>query len=147
MERPKLTQAQITKRLYLSRHFFIGAGISLCGCFLWISPATGQALPGPGSIQSNIELRVNDGVEKPQCPETQKLVVTVVNEKKVPLDRQATVKLHDIKRDTQTWDTTAKDSEMLFCNIDFGDYEIDASAVGYLSEHKDFASHRHCGRA
>jgi Flp pilus assembly protein TadD len=135
MERPKLTQAQINK-WYLSRHLLISAGISLCGCFLWISPATGQALPGPGSIQSNIELRVNDGVEKPQCPETQKLVVTVVNENKVPLDRQATVKLHDIKRDTQTWDTTAKDSEMLFCNIDFGDYEIDASAVGYLPEHK-----------
>ena len=129
--------AQIN-RWYLSRSLLISAGVSLGQYFLWISPAAGQLPPGPASIASNIELRVNDGVNKPQCSENQKLVVTVVDENKVKLDRQAVVKLHDKKRDIQTWDTTSKDSEMLFCNIDFGDYDIDASAVGYLTEHMDW---------
>jgi tetratricopeptide (TPR) repeat protein len=71
------------------------------------------------------------------CPDLQKFVVTVVDEKKARLDRQAVVKLHDKKKDIEAWDTTSNDSDVTFCSIDFGDYEIDASAVGYLTEHKE----------
>ncbi|MGA7892600.1 MAG: tetratricopeptide repeat protein [Candidatus Sulfotelmatobacter sp.] len=116
------------KRWYFSRSPLIIAGIFLGQCFLWV---------GTAAAQGNVELRMND-VHQSFCPDLQKFVVTVVNENKAPLDRQAVVKLHDKKRNIDSWDTTESDSTMTFCSIDFGDYEIDASAVGYLTEHKDW---------
>ena len=116
------------KRRHLSRSPLIIAAISLGQFFLWVSAAAGQG---------NVELRMND-VQQTFCPDLQKFVVTVVDEKKAHLDRQAVVKLHDKKRNIDSWDTTSNDSQMTFCSIDFGDYEIDASAVGYLTEHKDW---------
>jgi tetratricopeptide (TPR) repeat protein len=89
-------------------------------------------------MPGNIELRINDGVQKPFCQDTLRLVVDVVDENKARLDRQAVVKIHDEKRNIDSWDTTSKDAEMTFCNIDFGDYVIEASAVGYLTERKQW---------
>jgi len=77
-------------------------------------------------------------VQQSFCPDLQKFVVTVVDENRAHLDRQAVVKIHDKKKDIESWDTTSNDSEVTFCSIDFGDYEIDASAVGYLAEHKEW---------
>jgi tetratricopeptide (TPR) repeat protein len=120
--------AQI-KKWNLSRSWLIIAGISLGQFFLWVSPAAGQ--------QGNIELRMQD-IQQSLCPDMQKFVVTVVDENKAHLDRQAVVKIHDKKKDIESWNTTSNDSEVTFCTIDFGDYEIDASAVGYLAEHMDW---------
>ena len=119
--------AQI-KKWNLSRSWLIVVGISLAQFFLWVSPAAGQG---------NNELRMQD-IQQSLCPEMQKFVVTVVDENKAHLDRQAVVKIHDKKKDIESWNTTSNDSEVTFCTIDFGDYEIDASAVGYLAEHKDW---------
>ena len=119
--------AQI-KKWNLSRSWLIVVGISLARFFLWVSPAAGQG---------NNELRMQD-IQQSLCPEMQKFVVTVVDENKAHLDRQAVVKIHDKKKDIESWNTTSNDSEVTFCTIDFGDYEIDASAVGYLAEHKDW---------
>jgi len=128
----------MTPKHHLSRSVLTIAGIFLGQFFLWAGAAGAQTgpgqIPGPGSIQ----LRVNDTHINISCDELQRLVVTVVDENKAHLDRQAVVKLHDKKRDITTWDTTSNESELTFCNIDFGDYEIDASAVGYLVEHKDW---------
>jgi tetratricopeptide (TPR) repeat protein len=111
-----------------------GRFLSLCP--LIIAGISGQLLfsatPAAGQ---NIEIRMSE-TSRPFCSETQKLLITVVDEKGKHLDRQAVVKLHDKKRNIDTWDTTGSDSDILFCQIDFGDYEIDASAVGYLAEHK-----------
>ncbi|MFZ1009214.1 MAG: tetratricopeptide repeat protein [Candidatus Sulfotelmatobacter sp.] len=112
------------KRRFLSLCPLIIAGIS-GQLLLSVTPAAGQ----------NIEIRMSE-TSRPFCSETQKLLITVVDEKGKHLDRQAVVKLHDTKRNIDTWDTTGSDSDILFCQIDFGDYEIDASAVGYLAEHK-----------
>jgi len=119
--------AQI-KRSYLSRFSLLIAGISLGQFFLWVSAA---------AAQGNIELRMHE-VQQSFCPDLQKFVVTVVDENRAHLDRQAVVKIHDKKKDIESWDTTSNDSEVTFCSIDFGDYEIDASAVGYLAEHKEW---------
>jgi len=112
------------KGRFLSLCLLIIAGIS-GQLLLSVTPAAGQ----------NIEIRMSE-TSRPFCSETQKLLITVVDENGKHLDRQAVVKLHDKKRNIDTWDTTGSDSDILFCQIDFGDYEIDASAVGYLAEHK-----------
>jgi tetratricopeptide (TPR) repeat protein len=113
---------------YLTRSSLVITGICLGQCFLWVSAA---------AAQGNIEMRMND-IPQTFCPDLQKFVVTVVDEKKNHLDRQAVVKLHDKKKNIESWDTTSGDSQVMFCSIDFGSYEIDASAVGYLPEHKDW---------
>lgn len=107
---------------------------SLC---IWaILALSGLALfPAPARAQGNIEMRVND-IKADQCQGGQSLEVTVLGEKKTRLDRQAVIKLHDRKTDISTWQTTASDSKWAFCNIDFGDYDVDVSAVGYLPEHR-----------
>ncbi len=125
------------KRRYFPRRPLIIAGISLGQFFVWTIPSPAQGAPIP-PMQGNIELRVNDIKINPFCDELRRLVVTVVDEEKAHLDRQAVVKIHDKKRDITTWETTSDSSELTFCNIDFGDYEIDASAVGYLTEHKEW---------
>jgi tetratricopeptide (TPR) repeat protein len=113
-------------QLKSSHPFLIIAAIVLGQLFLSVNSA---------SAQGQIELRMSE-VDKNFCPDLQKFVVTVVDEKKAKLDRQAVVKLHDIKRNIDTWDTTSlSDSQITFCSTDFGDYEIEASAVGYLAEH------------
>ena len=117
-----------TKRWYLSLSSLLIAGISLGQLFVWVSAA---------AAQGNIELRMHE-VQQSFCPDLQKFVVTVVDENRAHLDRQAVVKIHDKKKDIESWDTTSNDSQVTFCSIDFGDYEIDASAVGYLAEHKEW---------
>jgi tetratricopeptide (TPR) repeat protein len=91
--------------------------------------------------QGNIELRMNEVDKALSCGQDQGLTVNVVsldNDKKVRMDRQSVVKIHDLKRDVTTWQTTDNDSKITFCNIDFGDYEIEVSAVGYLTEQRNW---------
>lgn len=64
------------------------------------------------------------------------LVLTVINNAKAHLDRQAVIKLRDQKRDFTVWQTTDNESIAEFHDLDFGDYEIEISAVGYLAEHQ-----------
>jgi tetratricopeptide (TPR) repeat protein len=65
------------------------------------------------------------------------LLLTVLTDTKRHLDRQAVVKLHDRKRDNTTWHTTDNESAVTFYDLDFGDYDIEVSAVGYLTERKE----------
>jgi hypothetical protein len=104
-----------TKRWYPSLSSLLIAGISLGQLFVWVSAA---------AAQGNIELRMHE-VQQSFCPDLQKFVVTVVDENRAHLDRQAVVKIHDKKKDIESWDTTSNDSQVTFCSIDFGDYEID----------------------
>ena len=82
-----------------------------------------------------IEMRMND-VKPGDCEGGLSLEVIVVDENKHRLDRQSVVKLHDQKLDLTAWQTTSNASNTLFCNVDFGDFDIDVSAAGYLMEHK-----------
>jgi len=103
---------------------------------LFTGAAAGQRPGGPGP--GNIELRVNDVDINPFCDELHRLIVTVMGEDNTHLDRQAIVKLHDKKRDITTWESTSNEAKVTFCNIDFGDYDLEASAVGYLTAKKDW---------
>jgi tetratricopeptide (TPR) repeat protein len=129
--------AQLLLRHHISWSVLALAGLSFGGLCTIANPARGQVggSAGPG----NIELRMNDVALNTTCDEFSRLVVTVVNDdNKTKLDRQSVVKLHDLKRDITTWQTTSNDSQITFCNIDFGDYEIDTTAVGYITDHRQW---------
>jgi tetratricopeptide (TPR) repeat protein len=66
------------------------------------------------------------------------LVFTVFAETtRVHLDRQALLRLVNLSNQTATWQTTEDASQGVFTNIPFGSYAVEASAVGYLSTHKE----------
>jgi tetratricopeptide (TPR) repeat protein len=116
------------------------AGAFLCHFLASVDFARAQAgRTPPTGTSGNTEMRMNDVDINISCDENRRLIVNVVsidNDKKVRLDRQSVVKVHDIKRDITTWQTTDNESKITFCNIDFGDYEIEVSAVGYLTEQR-----------
>jgi len=53
------------------------------------------------------------------------------------LDRQALVKLVNLSNQTATWQPTSENSEGVFTDVPYGDYNAEVSAVGYLSSHQD----------
>ena len=66
------------------------------------------------------------------------IVVNVASEKSIThLDRQALLKLVNLANQTATWQTTEDTSQGVFTNIPYGSYDIEASAVGYLSAHRE----------
>ena len=72
------------------------------------------------------------------APGTGVLIFTVYAERTTThLDRQALLKLVNLTDQSATWQTTEDTSQGVFTNIPFGKYEVEVSAVGYLSAHKD----------
>jgi tetratricopeptide (TPR) repeat protein len=65
------------------------------------------------------------------------LELKVVTGKEKRLDRQAMIKLTNQSTHNVTWQTTDENSEAVFVGLQFGHYEIEVSAVGYLTTHKD----------
>jgi len=79
------------------------------------------------------------------APGTGIVVATVSAEKKTILDRQALLQLINRSTQTGTWQTTNdtvqggfqdKVSQGVFTNVTYGEYEIEVSAVGFLSERR-----------
>lgn len=67
------------------------------------------------------------------------VLVTVFSESaKTRLDRQALVKLTNRTLQTVSWQTTTDESEVGFGDVPFGEYDVEVSAVGYLTDHKEF---------
>ena len=113
-------------------HSPITAGGVFLVCAL-VARAGAQGAPSPptGNIGIRMaEVNVDYGFQR-------NLLLTVFSAKKTRLSRQAVVKLHDRKRDITTWLATTAESEVVFHDLDFGDYDVEISAVGYLTEHKE----------
>lgn len=71
-------------------------------------------------------------------PGTGILVLSVFAEKSsVPLDRQALLKLVNRADQKVTWQATEDASRGAFTEITFGEYDVEISAVGYSSEHRE----------
>lgn len=66
------------------------------------------------------------------------LVLTVLDEKRRPLDRQSVIKLENKTTQTVVWQTTADKSEAYFTDLGVGRYEVEASALGYITIHKTY---------
>ncbi len=72
------------------------------------------------------------------APGTGVLVFTVCGEhSSAHLDRQAILKLVNQADHSATWQTTDDTAHGVFTNIPFGNYDVEISAVGYLSAHKE----------
>ena len=86
---------------------------------------------------TNVDLMSVQGVKVSACERARGLLVTILDERKAKLDRQAVVKIHDERKDITSWLTTSRESQLLFCGVEFGTYDLEASAVGYLAERKN----------
>ena len=87
-------------------------------------------IPGTLNVQPSIVYQTNPG--------TSVAVFKVFGEKlSTPLDRQALLKMVNIKDQTVLWATTEEDSQGAFTNVPFGNYDVEISAVGYLSKHQE----------
>jgi tetratricopeptide (TPR) repeat protein len=67
------------------------------------------------------------------------LALRVLDDKRVPLDRQSVIKLENKNTQTAVWQTTADKSEAYFTDLGVGQYEIEVSAMGYLTVHKPYS--------
>jgi tetratricopeptide (TPR) repeat protein len=86
--------------------------------------------PGTLNIQSHTVYQTNPG--------TSVALFKVFGEKlSTPLDRQALLKMVNLKDQTVLWATTEEDSQGAFTNVPFGNYDVEISAVGYLSKHQE----------
>jgi tetratricopeptide (TPR) repeat protein len=65
------------------------------------------------------------------------LQITVVSGSSKKLDRQSLVKLTNQQLQTANWQTTNELSQVAFGDLLAGRYDVEVSAVGYLSTHKE----------
>lgn len=123
-----------------SRNLVTGNGRLTSGCCLFaisllMTVAHGQEAstdrnPGTLNVQPSTVYQTNPG--------TSVAVFKVFAEKvSNPLDRQALLKMVNLKDQTVLWATTEEDSQGAFTNVPFGNYDVEISAVGYLSEHQE----------
>ena len=72
------------------------------------------------------------------APGTGVLIFNVFSEHTTAhLDRQALIKVINSTDHTATFQTTDDNAQSVLTNVAFGNYEVEVSAVGYLSEHKE----------
>ncbi|MFZ1159966.1 MAG: tetratricopeptide repeat protein [Candidatus Sulfotelmatobacter sp.] len=72
------------------------------------------------------------------APGTGVLVFSVFSEdSRTHLDRQALLKLVNLGAQTAIWQTTEDTSKGIFANVPYGSYDVEVSAVGYFSAHKE----------
>jgi tetratricopeptide (TPR) repeat protein len=103
----------------------------------------GDTLNGTGSHRDLVATARSYG----SAPNTAVLIFKVFAERRGhQLDRQAVLKLVNLATQSPTWQTTEMESqgpypesasEGVFTNVPYGSYDVEISAVGYLSTHKD----------
>lgn len=59
--------------------------------------------------------------------------ITVLDSQNAPLKSQALIKLHSSVQDATSWQVTGDNSQLLLPDQPFGKYDIEVSALGYLS--------------
>ncbi len=72
------------------------------------------------------------------APDTGVLIFTIyADNSSTRLDRQALLKLVNLSNQSAIWQTTEYASRGVFTNVPYGSYEVEVSAVGYLSAYKE----------
>jgi len=112
--------------------------VSFCSACLLLPTLTAQSpgdmLNGQGSLRD----RIATAGSYATAPGTGVLIFNVYSEHKgAHLDRQAVLKLVDLSNQTATWKTTEGTVQGVFTNVPWGNYDVEVSAVGYLSTHKE----------
>ncbi|HYK48835.1 MAG TPA: carboxypeptidase-like regulatory domain-containing protein, partial [Terriglobales bacterium] len=99
---------------------------------LLIASAFGQAptpsrLPDPTTAAGHIDTYNTQGAV---------VKLTVLSGPRTRLDRQAVVKLRNEKTQEAVWQTTTDAAEASFGDLVVGSYDVEVSAVGFLTAHK-----------
>ena len=99
----------------------------------------GMQSSSQGAAQAGQRVGIDNGLDTPTTYSGRgsNLLLTVFGENKAHLDRQAVVKLTNETDHTIAWKTTADNREADFDGLAVGQYEIEVSAVGYLTTHQD----------
>jgi tetratricopeptide (TPR) repeat protein len=110
-------------------------------CLLFTLTAAAQrANPGQGAASGSGVTNVGATIAGASMHGSEggaSLLVSVFDDGKIHLDRQAAVKLYDESRKASLWQATSDTSETIFGDLGFGKYEIEVSAVGYLTGRKE----------
>lgn len=108
-----------------------------CAPFLlgWLLAATATAQRGGLNDRQHLnDVSTSYSTE----PGTGVLIFTVhAGSSSVHLDRQALLKLVNLSNQSAIWQTTEDTSQGIFTNVPYGSYEVEVSAVGYLSAYKE----------
>ena len=118
----------------LTKHAHALPRVLLTICCLFAAAALAQQNPNntPENLNRQFVRIYNT------TPGTGLLVFTVYSENsKTHLDRQALLKLVNLTDQTATWQTTEEDSKGAFTDVPYGNYDVEISAVGYLSAHQE----------
>src|SRR4029077_17121703 len=108
----------------------------LCASFFLVSLLTASAFAQSRLDRDSQPMQVITTYDTP--PGTGVIVFTVYAERKgVHLDRQALLRLVNSTSQAATWQTTEDTSRGVFTGIPYGSYDVEVSAVGYLSTHKE----------
>ena len=121
----------MTIRRIFSRPFSLGLLASWLTCLaLAQHPVPSDPTETPGNLVETLPTYQTD-------PGTGVLVFSVFAEKtSAHLDRQAVLTLLNLANHSAQW-TTTEEARAIFTNIPYGHYDIEVSAVGYLSTHKE----------
>lgn len=105
----------------------------LFASLLFVPSAPGQRTPDPFNS-------INSTVNQTRTYESQGavLILTVYGDGHKLLDRQSVVKLENQGTHITLWQTTNDQSQATFVDVTSGTYEIEVSAVGYLTQRKPF---------
>jgi tetratricopeptide (TPR) repeat protein len=112
----------------------------LAGVFLvaWLAAAASAQRPPGGDPTVNPGSLVESLTSYRTEPGTAVLVFSVFAERsKTHLDRQAVLTLVNLANHAALWTTTQDQAKAVFTNIGYGTYDLEVSAVGYLSTHQE----------
>ena len=99
-----------------------------------MAQSPGDLLNGPGSHRDRLDIVKSYST----APGTGVISLKVFAERNgTHLDRQALLKLVDRASHNATWATTDDNAQGVFTDIPFGSYDVEVSAVGYLSGHQE----------
>ena len=114
------------------RIWFLAANLGFTVCVLVSHGALGQTRPSTLPDPTNAMMRTYN-------PQGATLVLTVLSENGTRLDRQAVVKLTNLSTQKVMWQTTTKGAEATFVDLPVVRYDVDVSAVGYLTGNKEIS--------
>jgi len=104
---------------------------------VWLSSVVAaQRPPSSSPIDTSQQMNVKPMIESHGGAT---LVVSVLNEEKAHLDRQAVVKLEDETHGTSIWHATSEASETTFIDLTIGKYAVEVSAVGYVPARREIS--------
>ncbi|HEX3819034.1 MAG TPA: tetratricopeptide repeat protein [Candidatus Sulfotelmatobacter sp.] len=102
--------------------------------------ASANALAQRGGLMNDPGPLMNTSTAYSTSPGTGVLIFTVCAERSgVHLDRQALMKLVNHADNSALWQTTEDTSTSIFTNVPYGVYDVEVSAVGYLSAHRELS--------